>query len=48
MLGRTWHIAGLYVVLCFVEQAVCSGQVAAYWKGWTLGKNELALYYYAN
>ena len=33
MLGRTWHIAGLYVMLCFVGQAVCSGRVAAYWKG---------------
>ena len=54
-LQRTWHIAGLYVILCFpvchhayVERAVCSGRVAAYWMGVTLGKNELALYYYAN
>jgi hypothetical protein len=61
MLERTWHIAGLYVILCFsgsVVHAVSSvttlmwnerfAQVAAYWKGVTLGKNELALYYYAN
>lgn len=32
----------------YVERAVCSGRVAAYWKRVTLGKNELALYYYAN
>lgn len=55
MLERTWHIAGLYVILCFsgnvvhtVSSVTTPRSGGGILEGVTLGKNELALYYYAN